>query len=210
MEPRYSEPPRELDDLSVPAVVVCSDAAEDNGTYTGATSNRGSCASLLPTQHAAERPKVRFNSKENFPTEPRKTRGIQPRNLRPALTRNPDSSGLASGDVADEPLSTEKAASAAAAAQRAYEVAMDTQDESNRSSRRWSTESEVPMAHSYASQMQERSLGAKLAAEAGGLLKAHTQSLQTAFDHRGTFLASMHSHFSRIVPFRALNCLISH
>ncbi|KAI1127612.1 hypothetical protein F5Y10DRAFT_190296 [Nemania abortiva] len=195
MEPHYSESPRELDNLSSPASVD-SRAAVDNGTDKDANRSAGIHASLLNTQQ--ERPKVRFNSKENLLGKAAETRGEQQtpgpseaRRLRPALSRNPNSFGSPSSDVVDEQVDRAKLASAAAAAERAHAVAIDAWHKST-SGRKWSmdseattegSESEVPMASSYASSSQIHGdtplddYGMKLDAEAEGLLKAHTQHL---------------------------------
>ncbi|KAI0602679.1 hypothetical protein F4775DRAFT_588252 [Biscogniauxia sp. FL1348] len=83
-----------------------------------------------------ERPRVRFNSSaaESPPPERAvsKDRGEQrlspsTAKPRPALLRNPKSYESASGSMHDEPLSPEKAKSAAAAAQRAEAIAADAQ-----------------------------------------------------------------------------------
>ncbi|RWA08513.1 hypothetical protein EKO27_g6598 [Xylaria grammica] len=200
MEPRDSEPPHELDDLLASAVVNLGTVG-DNGTDRDADrspENRGTPSNI----QQQERPKVRFNSKENLPaaaSEATKARGEQqspvwpaPRKLRPALSRNPNSFGSTTSDVADEPLSPEKLASAAAAAERARAVAFDNSDDAGR---RWSMESEavtdasyseVPMANSYAPPQPHGDMplgdrSAKLEVEAEGLLKAHTQNLDSAF-----------------------------
>ncbi|KAI1500046.1 hypothetical protein F5X99DRAFT_388057 [Biscogniauxia marginata] len=81
-----------------------------------------------------EKPRVRFNSSaaDNPPAERArsKDRGEQRQSQgatkpRPALLRNPKSYDSASGTVHDEPLSPEKAKSAAAAAKRAEAIAAD-------------------------------------------------------------------------------------
>ncbi|KAI0535121.1 hypothetical protein GGR58DRAFT_480228 [Xylaria digitata] len=201
MEPRDPDPPCELDELSPPAVMDFG-AVGENGITRDANRNLENRELLSNTQQH-ERPKVRFNSKENLPAvasgaeNARREQQVPvwsgPRRLRPALSRNPNSSGSATSDVVDEPLSPQKLASAAAAAERARAVAFDAWHNSDDSSRRWSTESEavtdasyseVPMAHAYTSQTSgDASSGdnsAKLEAEAEGLLKAHTQNLGSA------------------------------
>jgi len=191
MERPYSEPPHELHDIIPPSVTMDSDPGGD-GRPEPSTS-----ATNSPVNAQHDRPKVRFNSREDVPAEDRRARGDQPRKLRPALSRNPNSNGSNAGDIADEPLSEEKIASAAAAARRGHAAAMDahahvhSRDDSANSSR-WSMESELPITQSYTPPRlhhEEASLNTKLAAEAEGLLKAHTRSLQSALHHHpGRFL----------------------
>ncbi|KAJ8128162.1 hypothetical protein O1611_g5475 [Lasiodiplodia mahajangana] len=193
MESHYSEPPRELDDL-LPPTSMDSRTAGDSNTSEHTNGSPGSHASL-PISHQ-DRPKVRFNSQENLLGEASGRRGGQQtqgpseaRKLRPALSRNPNSFGSASSDVADEHVNPEKLASAAAAAQRAHAAAISAWHNST-SGRKWSmdseattdaSESEAPMAASYSSSSQLRGdtpvddYSIKLEAEAEGLLKAHTQ-----------------------------------
>ncbi|KAI0527715.1 hypothetical protein F5B22DRAFT_582015 [Xylaria bambusicola] len=188
MEPGSSETPRELDDLSPLSVV-------DFGTEKASPVSRSSTPQ--------ERPKVRFNSKVDLPAlaaetaaepsgEQRRPASSKPQVLRPALSRNPSSYNSAASDIGDEPLSPQKRASAAAAAERARAVALDTWHHSNSpNSRRWSIESdavtdasysEVPIANSYASPQahdhaSSNDQNAKPEVEAEGLLKAHTRNL---------------------------------
>ncbi|KAI1422809.1 hypothetical protein F5Y12DRAFT_577373 [Xylaria sp. FL1777] len=203
MEPRKSDPPCELDDLSSAAVTDC-------GAVRVASMAKGTDSS--PRNHEApsntqqERPKVRFNSKVNLPVataEVAESRGEQLtpvssgiQKLRPALSRNPNSFGSTASDVADEPLSREKRESTATAAvERPRSVAFDTWNNSNGPSSRWSMDSdamtnasysEVPITNSYTSPMTlgDASLGdhgTKLEVEAEGLLKAHTRNPDGVF-----------------------------
>lgn len=190
----YPEPPRELDDLSVPAITVDRDASgsrdSDTDTDTRATNSRGGFRYQPYIPNATEKPRVRFDNGENSTPEAETQRGGNPRKLRPALASNPNSYGSASGDLSQEPLSVDNVLSAAAAAQRARIAAMDAQYGPHVSSSRWSTESEVPMAQSYTSPHArgDESLSANLEAEAEGLLHAHTQNLQASLrDHHGRF-----------------------
>jgi hypothetical protein len=185
MERRYSEPPHELHDITPPNITMDSDPSGDGSREPSTSAANG------PVNAQHDRPKVRFNSREDVPAEARRAQGDQPRKLRPALSRNPNSYGSNAGDIADEPLSEEKIASAAAAARRGHAAAMDahahSRDDSANSSR-WSMESELPMTQSYAPlrvRHEEASLNTKLAAEAEGLIKAHTRSLQSPL-HRHT------------------------
>ncbi|KAI0441690.1 hypothetical protein F4803DRAFT_522238 [Xylaria telfairii] len=201
MEKHYPDPPRELDDLSPPGAEPAAGVGVEADRDTGRSpDNRASPTNT--TQQ--ERPKVRFNSEEHSHAEAARARGEQQspvssgaRKLRPALSRNPNSFGSATSDVADEPLHPSKLASAEAAAERARAVAIDAWRDSG-SNRRWSTESEAvtdgsyaetPMAESYASHAyaspphEDVSAGGhatKLEAEAEGLLMAHTQQLNSA------------------------------
>ncbi|KAI3339048.1 hypothetical protein F4824DRAFT_69823 [Ustulina deusta] len=200
MEPRDSDPPRELDDLSPPAVVAFG-AVRDDITEEDTDRSPRNYESLPRTQQ--ERPKVRFNSKVDLPAaaaEAAEAQGEQrrlvspgPRKLRPALSRDPNSLGSTASNVADEPLSPGKRASAAAAAERARAVAFDTwDDDSSDPGNRWSIDSdavtnasysEVPMANSYASPQTRGDVslghqGTKPEVEAEGLLKVHTQNLE--------------------------------
>ncbi|KAI1362803.1 hypothetical protein F5Y08DRAFT_311197 [Xylaria arbuscula] len=187
METGNSDPPRELDDLSPPAVV-------DFGAVRS-PSNSDSRSST-----PQERPKVRFNSKVDLPalaTEAAKASGEQnrlasskPPVLRPALSRNPSSFNSTASDVDDEPVSPAKRASAAAAAERARAVALDTWHHSNNPENRWSIDSgavtdnsysEVPIVNSYARHQGHEHVSSndhnKFEVEAEGLFKAHTQNL---------------------------------
>ncbi|KAI0964928.1 hypothetical protein F4678DRAFT_454548 [Xylaria arbuscula] len=198
MEPHDPDPPRELDDLS-PSAIVDFAAVGDGDAEKDKGRNAGNYETLSNPQQ--ERPKVRFNSKVNLPAlaaaEAAEAKGEQhrpvssgARKLRPALSRNPNSFGSTASDVADNPLSPGKRASAAAAAERARAVAFDTWQNSNNSSNRWSMDSdavtdasysEVPIANSYISPRAHEEVpldhGAKLDVEAQGLLRAHTQNL---------------------------------
>ncbi|KAI8627344.1 hypothetical protein F5Y19DRAFT_176178 [Xylariaceae sp. FL1651] len=199
MEPHNPETAQELEDLSASNASNATNAGGSGGDKVGAgaTISPGSSASTVNVQH--EKPKVRFNSDGNLPAAAAYVHGEQrtslgTRKLRPALSRNPNSSDSVSCDMADELLSPEKAASAAAAAQRARAVAMDARDHSNDSSQRWSMETEtvtdagyveVPMASADPSLhvhdvAPSGGQGAKVAAEAEELLKAHTQDLLSA------------------------------
>ncbi|KAI0874367.1 hypothetical protein GGS24DRAFT_348554 [Hypoxylon argillaceum] len=191
MEIHYSEPPRELEDLS-PPTNMDSGASGKGGTENDESTSPGSRGPVVNTHHG--RPKVRFNSEENLLGESAKEGGEQqspgppvPQRLRPVLSRNPNSVGSVSSDVTDERPSPEKLAFAAAAAQRAHAVAMSSWHSST-PNQRWSMDSdtmvdpnysEVPMADSYASRihddMSPGDYSTKLEAEAEGLLKAHTQ-----------------------------------
>lgn len=194
MEPGSSDPPRELDDLSPPAVA-----------NFGAVQNPGSSESRSSTPQG--RPKVRFNSNIDLPAlaaEAAKASGEQHRSasskppvLRPALSRNLSSFNSTASDVDDEPLGPAKRASAAAAAERARVVALDTWHHSNNPENRenrWSIDSgaitdasysEVPIASSYAPQAGHEHVTSsnhndKFEVEAKGLFKAHTQNLGSA------------------------------
>ncbi|KAI0429928.1 hypothetical protein F5Y09DRAFT_342146 [Xylaria sp. FL1042] len=199
MEPSDPDPPRELDDLSPPAVGD-STAIRDVRTEKDTDKNprNHETASNIQQERTT---KVRFNSKVNLPAaaaeaaeahgEKHRPESLGPRKLRPALSRNPNSFGSAASEVVDEPLSPVKRASAAAAAERARAVAFDTWNNCDDPGGRWSMDSdavtdasysEVPIANSYASPQAHRGAplddhGPKLEVEAQGLLRAHTQNL---------------------------------
>ncbi|KAK5637414.1 hypothetical protein RRF57_013126 [Xylaria bambusicola] len=216
MEPDSSEPPRELDDLSPPSVV-------DFGAERASPVSRSSTPQ--------ERPKVRFNSKVDLPAlaaepaaetsgEQRRPASSKPQVLRPALSRNPSSYNSAASDIGDASLSAQKRASAAAAAERARAVALDTWLLSNSpdspDSRRWSIESEamtdasyseVPIANSYASpQVQDYASlndhGGQLDVEAQGLLKAHTRNLGSVL--RNVSGMVLNSYFLEVNDYKQL------
>ncbi|KAI1268712.1 DUF1212-domain-containing protein [Xylariaceae sp. FL1019] len=188
MEAYSSENSPKLDGLSV-------SPADDNVNNSSTEANRP--AGTAPQ----ERPKVRFNSKENLPTLAAKAReeqqqSVGARKLRPALSRSPNSFGSASGDVTDGNITPKKAASAAAAAERARAVAEDAHSdyESPPSSRRWSTASEALSDRSYSEVPMTASVpkvetqtdpspsyqSAMATAQAEELIKAHTQTIQSA------------------------------
>ncbi|KAI1114863.1 hypothetical protein F5Y14DRAFT_156618 [Nemania sp. NC0429] len=204
MEPHHSEPSHELDDLPSPAV-VSSDAAGDDGHNGNDGENRHAERSpvshaWLPSTHHG-RPRVRFNSRADVLGGPSRTRGGRQQPLgspdaqepRPALSRNPDSFGSGSGDVAHEHLGRGVHSPTAAVPQRARVAPIDTWHNST-SNRRWSTDSEgtvdagrsgVPMADSHTSPRTHRDVNpgdstTNFEAEAEGLLKVHTRHLESA------------------------------
>ncbi|KAI0548133.1 hypothetical protein F4679DRAFT_552059 [Xylaria curta] len=192
MEPHYSDPPRELDDLSP------SGAESAGNVGAGRDASRSPGSPTSPANNTQqERPKVRFNSEDHSHTDAARTRGEQQsllstgskKQLRPALARNPNSYGSGTSDIVDEPLHPAKLASAAAAAERARAVAINAWRNST-SGRRWSTESdavtdgscsEVPMHVSQAhGDVPSGDHAAQLEAEAEELLKAHTRHINSA------------------------------
>ncbi|KAI0393997.1 DUF1212-domain-containing protein [Xylariaceae sp. FL0594] len=186
MDRRYSELPHELQDITPPSVAMESDPGGD----WRPESSHSATGSPLNTHN--ERPRVRFNSTNDVVVETRASPGGLSRRPRPVLSINPTSSKAppSAGDIADEPLSGDKLASAEAAAQRGHAAALDahrnSHDLDSANSSRWSVDSELPIPQSYTPprlRHEESSLNAKLTAEAEGLLKAHTQNMQSALDH---------------------------
>ncbi|KAI0166494.1 DUF1212-domain-containing protein [Xylariaceae sp. FL1272] len=202
MESHSSEHPREADD-------------KVNTSSTAVNSAAGTAGQ--------ERPKVRFNSKENLPVLATKAReeqqqgaGAGARKLRPALSRNPNSFGSASGDGTDENITPKKAASAAAAAERARAVAEDAHSdyESPPSSRRWSIASEALSDRSYSEVPMTGSApkpetridpspsyqSAMATAQAEELIKAHMQTMPSASRAMSEHIAQRNSSQATLNP----------
>ncbi|KAI1810172.1 DUF1212-domain-containing protein [Poronia punctata] len=181
MEPRQPERSYELHNIEPPGATVGSETSEQERPTSSTRTN------YIPQNTQPDRPKVRFNSREDAAANAVKAKAEHMRQPRPALSRNPNSVGSTAGDIADEPLNEERTASTVAAAHRAHVAAVDAHDDSINPSRRWSMDSEAPIARSYAPLApthEDTSPNAKATEEAEGLLKAHTQNFSSPLHHR--------------------------
>ncbi|KAI1175786.1 hypothetical protein F4777DRAFT_295875 [Nemania sp. FL0916] len=197
MKQHGSEPSWELKDIES-HTVADSEAAVNDRTDRRSNLSPNSRASILNTP--SDRPRVRFHNTEHV-VDATEAQGVQDspgpsraQNLRPTLSRNTDSFGSISGDVADESLRSENLTSTAIAAHRAHTAAIGAWHDST-SQRRWSTNSEAPteagsaspMTEPYVSQsrrvMSSDNHDLTLEAEAEGLLRAHTRHLDSPLRH---------------------------